>query len=157
LNTHGGACRLLQIAIAQMHRDDSIKCLVETMTDICKFMIESEPLKRVSEAYQTKSQDKIIEILAAMAAQVTECAYFIRGYAHTKGFCESTVMMSSVISHCAMSVSKAVKHSFSDADSQVRRYVDKFTELKLAFNGRAILHIDITVLRILDKVEDFGE
>jgi len=140
-----------------MHRDDSIKCLVETMTDVCKFVVESEPLKRVSEAYRTKSQDKIIEILAAMAAQATECAYFIRGYVHTKGFCESTVMMSSVISHCAMSVSRAVKHSFSDADSQVQRYVDKFTELKLAFNGRAILHIDITVLRILDKVEDLGE
>jgi hypothetical protein len=54
-------------------------------------------------------------------------------------------------------VSRVVKHSVSDADGQVQQYINKFNELRSAFDHRATLHIDITVLRILDKVEDLGE
>jgi hypothetical protein len=146
---------LFKALVAQMHRDQSIKRLIETMSDICKFVLESEPLKSIED--RTTVHKTIVEILAAMAAQTTECAYFIRSYVQTASFCESTAAISLLISHCTTIGSKAVKHSISDVDDQVQQYVDKFAELKSAFQGRVVLHVDITVLRILDKVEDLGE
>lgn len=148
---------LIQTVTAQLHRDESLKCLVEIMTEFCEFVIESEPLKNVMESHRTKLQEAMIKILAAMAAQITECAYFIRDYVKTTSFRKSSIVISWVVSHCAMSVSRAVMHSMSDADGQVQQYKDKFAELRLAFQSRAILHVDITVLRILDEVEDIGE
>ena len=44
----------------------------------------------------------------------------------------------------------------SDVDIRIKRYADKFTELKAAFQGRAIVQTGITVQRILNKVENLG-
>jgi hypothetical protein len=52
---------------------------------------------------------------------------------------------------------RTVKNFISDTDSRIRQYETKFQELKLAFQGRAILQIEIAVLRILDNVDNIGE
>jgi hypothetical protein len=45
----------------------------------------------------------------------------------------------------------------SDTDSRIKQYEAKFQELKLAFQGRAVLQTELTVLRILDSVDHIGE
>jgi hypothetical protein len=49
-----------------------------------------------------------------------------------------------------------MKHTMSDVDSKIKQYEDKFKELGLAFQEQAILETEITVLRILDNVENLG-
>lgn len=49
-----------------------------------------------------------------------------------------------------------MKHTMSDVDSKIKQYEDKFKELGLAFQKQAILETEITVLRILDNVENLG-
>jgi hypothetical protein len=63
-----------------MDRDNKIEDLVGTMNDMYAFMIEAKSLDKI------KSH---ANILAAIAKQTTECAYFIQEYAETKGFCMS--------------------------------------------------------------------
>lgn len=52
----------------------------------------------------------------------------------------------------------------SDSDNRIKEYEDKFNELKSAFQTRALLHTEITVLRtetmvmrILSSVEILSE
>jgi hypothetical protein len=52
---------------------------------------------------------------------------------------------------------RAMKHLISDADSQIQTYQNKFTELRVAYGANAMLDVEISVLRILDDVDDLGE
>jgi hypothetical protein len=72
--------RLSQTIIAQADRDDCIVHLVQVMDDIYSFVKEAEPMKKI-ESHR--------RIVALMAQQTTECAYFIRNYAMNKSFCMS--------------------------------------------------------------------
>jgi hypothetical protein len=45
----------------------------------------------------------------------------------------------------------------SDVDSKIKKYEDKFKELKMAFQDRAILQTEITVSRIMDNLEGLGK
>jgi hypothetical protein len=45
----------------------------------------------------------------------------------------------------------------SGVDSKIKQYEDKFKELKMAFQDRAILQTGITVSRIMDNLESLGE
>jgi hypothetical protein len=45
----------------------------------------------------------------------------------------------------------------SNADSKTKQYEDKFKELKMAFQDRAILHTVITVSRVFDHLDNLGE
>jgi hypothetical protein len=56
-----------------------------------------------------------------------------------------------------MAGKRTVNNFISDTDCRIKQYEAKFNELKLAFQGRAILQTQITVLRILDSVETIGE
>jgi hypothetical protein len=44
----------------------------------------------------------------------------------------------------------------SDADSKIKLYEGKFKELKSAFQGRAVLHTELTVMRLMSDLEDLG-
>ena len=70
--------RFSQTILAQVDRDNSIVHLVEVMGDVFSFVKEAKPLKEI-ESHR--------RILALMAQQTTECAYFIQGYAMNKNFC----------------------------------------------------------------------
>ena len=50
-----------------------------------------------------------------------------------------------------------MKHLISDAGSQIQTYQNKFTELRVAYGARAMLDVEISVLRILDNVDDLGK
>ena len=50
-----------------------------------------------------------------------------------------------------------MKHLISDADSQIQTYQNKFSELHVAYSARAMLDVEISVLHILDDVDDLGE
>jgi hypothetical protein len=52
---------------------------------------------------------------------------------------------------------RAMKHLISDANSQIQTYQNKFTELRAAYSAHAMLDVEISVLRILDDVDDLGE
>jgi len=126
--------------LAQIHRDENIRGLVETMVNVYQFVLDGDSLKYARATDQSSSQKKIIEIFAAMAAQTIECAYFIRAYAEKKSLW-----------------TRSVKHLISDADNQIQKYKTKFNDLQAAFDSRAILDVEISVLRILDNVEHLSE
>ena len=50
-----------------------------------------------------------------------------------------------------------LENVISDVDDTIKRYETKFGELKAAFRERAVLRTEITVLRVLDQVEDIGK
>jgi hypothetical protein len=45
----------------------------------------------------------------------------------------------------------------SNVDNKINQYADKFNELKMAFQDRAVLQTGITVSRIFDNIENLGE
>lgn len=51
---------------------------------------------------------------------------------------------------------RAAKHLVSNADGKIKQYEDKFRELKAAFQGHAIVHIETIVSRSLNQVESLG-
>ncbi|KIM89362.1 hypothetical protein PILCRDRAFT_2588 [Piloderma croceum F 1598] len=120
-----------KIVIAQKKLDEVIDHLVEVMNDIYSFVQEAHALRDI-ESHKW--------IVALITQQTTDCAYFIRDYTINKSFW-----------------SRTVKNFTSDADNRIKRYEAKFLELKLAFQGRALIHTEITVLCILDNVENIAE
>ncbi|KAF8324818.1 hypothetical protein F5887DRAFT_1289993 [Amanita rubescens] len=97
------------------------------MNDVFSFVNEAKPTKRIV------SHGLIVE---RMSQQVTECAYFIRDYAMNKSLWKRTL-----------------KNSFmSDVDGKIKEYEDKFKELKLAFQDRAILQTEIIVSRMFGSL-----
>jgi len=52
---------------------------------------------------------------------------------------------------------RILKNILSDVDDTIKQYETKFGELKSAFQGRAVLRTEITVLRVLDQVENIGK
>ena len=52
---------------------------------------------------------------------------------------------------------RVLEHILSDTDNKIKQYEDKFEALKSAFQARAILQTEITVLRILDIVGGQGQ
>jgi hypothetical protein len=60
------------------------------MDDVYSFVKEAEPVKKI------ESHGRIV---ALMAQQTTECAYFIRDYAKNKSFCMSSSTLKSEESH----------------------------------------------------------
>ena len=81
---------LSQTVLAQVDRDNAIVGLVEIIDDVLSFVKEAEPVKKI------KSHGRII---ALMAQQTTECAYFIRDYATNKSFCRSASTPHINVSH----------------------------------------------------------
>jgi hypothetical protein len=49
-----------------------------------------------------------------------------------------------------------MKNIVSDVDSKVAGFKEKFTNLHATFQGRATVHTEITVLRIMDDVQNLG-
>jgi hypothetical protein len=68
--------------------DASINRLVEVMDNVFGFVHEATALDLSAGSSQK-------EILASMAKQTTECAYFIRDYAKNKSFCTRSFASSS--------------------------------------------------------------
>jgi hypothetical protein len=52
---------------------------------------------------------------------------------------------------------RILKNILSDVDDTIKQYETKFGELKSALQGRAVLRTEITVLRVLDQVENIGK
>ena len=84
---------LSQTILAQVDRDSCIVRLVEIMDDVYSFVKEAEPIKKI-ESHR--------RIIALMAQQTTECAYFIRDYAMNENFCKSTSTLHIKVSHCCV-------------------------------------------------------
>jgi hypothetical protein len=49
------------------------------------------------------------------------------------------------------------KNLISDTNNRIKQYEDKFHDLKLAFQGKAILQTEIIIFRISDSINDIGE
>ena len=81
---------LSQTILTQVDRDSRIIGLVEIIDDVYSFVKEAEPIKKI------ESHGRII---ALMAQQTTECAYFIRDYAMNKSFCRSASTFHLKVSH----------------------------------------------------------
>jgi hypothetical protein len=135
-----------QSILAQIDRDNRINQLVEVIDDVYSFVKDANLVKEI------ESQQKI---LAVMAQQTTECAYFIRDYA-IKGFCGSGPAIDQAGNSPLFTGKRTVKNTFS-SDDKIKAYEDKFKELKIAFQDRAVLYTEISVSRILGTVESLGK
>ena len=51
---------------------------------------------------------------------------------------------------------RLVKHLVSDADNRIQQYTDVFKKLRSQFSDYAILYTEITVVRILEQVQDLS-
>lgn len=91
-----GGTDATQALLAQIHCDESIHGLVDTIVNVYQFVLNADSLKYARSGDQSPSQKNIIEILAAMAAQTIECAYFIRAYADKKSFCKQVFRVTSI-------------------------------------------------------------
>ena len=139
----------IKAILAQKERDDNIGRLLETMSDVYTFVLEADPVKKV-ESHK--------RILAAMTQQTVECAYFIREYATNKSFSKSlSEHQEAHLIVFLFSGKRLLENILSDADDKIKQYEDKFRELKLAFQERAVLRGGITVMRILDVVKNLGK
>jgi uncharacterized protein YllA (UPF0747 family) len=141
---------IVQIILNQKERDDNLSHLLEVMADAYAFVLEAEPVKKI------ESQQRIVVV---MVKQTTECSYFIREYATTTSFS----MLLSIHENHEISPSlsllgkRVLEHVLSDTDNKIKQYEDKFEALKSAFQERAILQTEITVLRILNIVGGQGQ
>ena len=66
--------------------------------------------------------------------------------------------------HCQMAIAddfcsgkRTAKNLMSDVDSQVKQYKETFNQLRLGLQEHAVIHTEITVLRVLDAVGDLCE
>ncbi|KAF7975678.1 hypothetical protein HWV62_8779 [Athelia sp. TMB] len=119
--------RASEIIIAQQHRDGSIFQWMETIDDVHSFLSEAEPLKTISTHR---------EILEDLSSLTVECAYLIRDYTVDKSFWTRITNMTLV-----------------GVESKIQQYNEKFKEIKARFNERAIVRIDIMLLRCLEEIQ----
>ncbi|KAF7971296.1 hypothetical protein HWV62_21452 [Athelia sp. TMB] len=116
-----------QVIIAQQQRDDSVFQLMETIDDVHSFLSEAEPLKTINTHR---------EILEDLSSLTLECAYLIRDYTSDKKFRERLFNL-----------------ALTGVVSKIQQYDEKFKELKRRFNERAIVEIDIMILRCLEGIQ----
>ena len=136
-----------QTIIAQKDRDNSINELAKTMGDAYAFVHLAEPLKKV------ESQKPII---ISLTNQTVECCYFIRDYAKNKDFCMLDPQ-SQMAADDFCSGKRTAKNLMSDVDGKVKQYKETFHQLRLGLEEHAVIHTEITVLRVLDVVGDLCE
>ncbi|KAF7971793.1 hypothetical protein HWV62_19927 [Athelia sp. TMB] len=113
--------------LAQQRRDDSVFHLMETINDVHSFLEDAEPLKTI------KTHHEILEELSALTV---ECAYLIRDYTVDKKFW-----------------TRMANITLAGVQSKVQQYDWRFKELKARFNERAIVRVDIMMLRCLDQIQ----
>ena len=118
------------------------------MGDAYAFVHLAEPLKKV------ESQKPII---ISLTNQTVECSYFIRDYAKNKNFCMLDPQCQLAIADDFCSGKRTAKNLMSDVDIKVKQYKETFNQLRLGLQGHAVIHTEITVLRVLDVVGDLCE
>src|ERR1700761_7320132 len=116
--------------MAQKDLDQRIIKLIQTLDDIYAFVQEAEPTRRI------ESQKDILKLIVL---QTTECAYFIRHYASSKGFgahLAVSIARASLYISCSSLAARIVTSFLSHADGIIKQYQDKLDELKSAFQDR---------------------
>ncbi|RDB19739.1 hypothetical protein Hypma_013220 [Hypsizygus marmoreus] len=124
-----------EIMLTQINRDDGIKELVQILDEVYTFLQVAEGLK----SKPILASEAQLNVLVLISQQITECAYFIQEYARDSGF-----------------GMRLVKNIGSEANSIIQEYKNKFSELKLAFQGLAQIEIEIAVFQVIGKVNDLA-
>ncbi|KDQ54654.1 hypothetical protein JAAARDRAFT_196547 [Jaapia argillacea MUCL 33604] len=117
--------------INQIALDARINHLAHVIREIYQVAIDADPLK---------NHGTIGKTLQRMLMQTSECAYFIREYAKTKGF-----------------ASRAVKNQIDPVDDKIDVFETKFNALKSDLELKATIQSSIAVFRILDTVAKIEE
>ncbi|KAF7975275.1 hypothetical protein HWV62_10164 [Athelia sp. TMB] len=120
--------RVSVVIIAQQNSDDAVYHLMETIDEVHAFLSEAQPTETI------RTHREILEDLSALTV---ECAYLIRDYTADRDFWMR-------IAHLTL----------AGVESRIRQYDEKFKELKTRFNERAIVRIDIMLLRCLEQFQD---
>ncbi|KAG9312565.1 WD40-repeat-containing domain protein [Chiua virens] len=120
-----------QVLLQQKNRDEQIVRLAGTMSDVFAFVHDADPLKDIKPH---------IKPLTLLIQQVTECGYFITGYAKQKDFWI-----------------RMAKYTISDIDTKITSYESRLRELRAAFLEGVILQNGVTVVRMLNVLEDTAE
>ncbi|RDB23725.1 hypothetical protein Hypma_009409 [Hypsizygus marmoreus] len=123
-----------KIMLNQISRDDGIEGLVQVLDEVYSFLHEAKALEKIKAALTSDAQ---LTVLVLISQQLRESAYFIQEYARDPRFW-----------------TRLVKNLGSEANSTIQAYRNKFSELKLAFQGYAHLQTEITVFQILGQVNN---
>ncbi|KAG2034473.1 hypothetical protein BDR03DRAFT_965079 [Suillus americanus] len=78
-------------------------------------------------------------VLEAILQQTIECAFFIRDYLNTRG-----------------SFAQAIKNSALNMEAQIKAFEIAFTDLQRSFQSYMAVSTQLTVLKILEDVQDLG-
>ncbi|KAN0094924.1 hypothetical protein V8E55_003211 [Tylopilus felleus] len=119
-----------QVLIKQKNRDDRIIRLACMMSDAFAFVHEAEPLKAV---------ERHMKIITLLIQQVTECGYFIAEYTK-KNFWIRTA-----------------KYAITDIDTTIAGYENSLRNLKTALLEGVEVRTGVTVVRMMNVVEDIAE
>jgi hypothetical protein len=140
----------VKIVVAQRDRDENIRRLLLALDDVYSFISEVETLKKI-ESHR--------EVIARLMKQTTICAHFISSYAEKKNFCMMFLRISEdqhFHHYLFLSGIRMGTHLVSNADDTIKEFQAVFSQLKAEFQGRAVVHIEISAMRILDNVESIG-
>ncbi|KAJ6541484.1 hypothetical protein B0H19DRAFT_1268478 [Mycena capillaripes] len=122
----------VRVVIAQKERDDKFRKLIHATTEVFDF------LNRMKVA----DLDGHKHTVKMLALQTTECAYFIRDYAKHKRFIVRV---------------GASLLSGTELDGKIAEYERKFEQFKTAFRTNSALNIEITVVRIAERMDDIDK
>ncbi|KAG1811021.1 hypothetical protein EV424DRAFT_144007 [Suillus variegatus] len=78
-------------------------------------------------------------VLEAIVQQTIECAFFIRDYVNTRG-----------------SFAQVIRNSVLNVESQIKEFENAFKDLQRNFQSYMSVSTQLTVLKILEDVQDFG-
>ncbi|KDQ54630.1 hypothetical protein JAAARDRAFT_696886, partial [Jaapia argillacea MUCL 33604] len=117
--------------INQIALDAKVNRLADVIREIYEAAKDADPLKEYGTIGKT---------LQCMLMQTTECAYFIREYAETKGF-----------------ASRTVKNQVYPIDAKIELFKTTFDGLKSDLQNKATIQSSIAVFRMLDTVTDIEE
>ena len=117
------------------------------MSDVFSFVHDAEPLKAI------RAHMKAITLLIQ---QVTECGYFITEYTKQKSFCESLSTSKCTIPIVHVGI-RVAKYTVSEIDARIASYENKLQELKTAFLEQVTLRTGVTVVRMMNALEQTGK
>ncbi|KAG9309883.1 hypothetical protein JVU11DRAFT_9912 [Chiua virens] len=115
----------------QKDRDSAIIHLASTMSDVFEFVENADLLKTI---------EPHIKTIIPLIQQVTECGYFIAEYSKEQSF-----------------LTRTVKYTFSDINVKITNYESELRELKTKFLEGITFQTGITVVRMMNVVDQTQE
>ncbi|KAI0079042.1 hypothetical protein K474DRAFT_1705884 [Panus rudis PR-1116 ss-1] len=127
LHDYAKIAHSLVFGAVKAQRDEKIRALLETITEMYKF---------VERADASTTYDAQKNVLNAITQQTLECVQFILNYARDQEYWD-----------------RLLKNTVCGVDQDIETYQTKFRDLRTRFNEATTVEIQLSVIRVLQKVD----